>query len=85
MQVPGCQASETIIQQLQERRFIQKVPPPGKNQHCRRDVWYAPNTDGGKTQGFATYSMMSGCLSRNVLKRITQNLLSKIIKLLKYT
>jgi hypothetical protein len=44
-----------------------------KNQHCW-DVWYAPNTDWGRTQGFSVYSMMLGCVWRNVLKRITQNL-----------
>jgi hypothetical protein len=43
----------------------------GKNQHHRGDVWYAPNTDGGKKQDFAVYSVMLGCVQRNGLKPST--------------
>jgi hypothetical protein len=44
----------------------------GKNQHCRGGVWYAPNMDGGNTQSFAVYNVMSGCVWRKVLKLVTE-------------
>jgi hypothetical protein len=50
-----------------------------KNQHHRGGAWYAPNTEGGKNQDVAVCSVTSDCVWRNVLKPITQNLISKVI------
>jgi hypothetical protein len=52
----------------------------GRNQHSRGGVWYTPSTDRGAIQSFAIYSVMSGCVWRNVLKPITQKLISTRIK-----
>jgi hypothetical protein len=62
MQVPGSRAAENIIPRLQERHFIHNVPSSGKKINTTEDVWYPSNMDGGKTQGFAVYSVMSGCV-----------------------
>jgi hypothetical protein len=67
MQVPVRRAAENIIPRLQERHFIQRVLLLGRNQNHRRCV-YASNMDGGKTQGFAVYSVMSVSVWRDGLK-----------------
>jgi hypothetical protein len=44
-----------------------------------------PNTDKEKIQSVAVYSVMSGCVWKNVLKHTAQKLISNVIKLFEYT
>jgi hypothetical protein len=64
-----------------EGHFIHKFPPSGKNQHCRGVARYAPNTARGKIQSFTVYNVMSSCIWVDVLKPITQNLISEAMHL----
>jgi hypothetical protein len=56
-----------IIPRLHERHFIQKNSSFWEKINTTEEIlWYAPNTDGGKTQGFAAYSVMSDCVWRHI-------------------
>jgi hypothetical protein len=52
-----------------------------KNQLRREDAWYAPRTDGGKKRDTAVCNVTLASAWRNVSNPITQNLISKVIKL----
>jgi hypothetical protein len=77
----GCRVLANIIPRLQERYFIQKLPPSGKKSAPQRRCVVCAKHRERKDTRFCCLQCDVGLCMEEYLKHITQNLISKIIKL----